>query len=265
MGTRASARWRWAQVLGVALALAACDDSSTGVQTHYASEPFEYKVDVADRLRLHVVGINGGVEIAGAAQLDSFVVAGERRVGSSSVEDAQEHLESLQVLIDETSPEDLLVRTEHPATPGNRNYVVEYDVLVPDDMETRVHNTNGNISARAFHHRLILVTTNGSIQVEETQADIAARTINGAIEANVSIGSGGVLNLVATNGDITVRVPASTSARLSAGIVNGRIDVSGLTLHDVEQTSSSLDARLGDGDGTIFVRTANGRIHIVGI
>lgn len=265
MGACASTRWRWALGLGVALALAACDDSSTGVQTHYASEPFEYKVGVADRVRFQVVGINGGIEITGVSQLDSFVVAGERRVGSSSVEDAREHLESLQVLIDDTSPEDLLVRTEHPATPGNRNYVVDFDLLVPDDIETRVHNTNGDIRARAFQHRLILVTTNGNVEVEDTQADIAARTINGAIVADVSVGSGGVLNFVATNGDITVRIPASTSARLSAGIVNGRIDVSGLTLHDVEQTSSSLDARLGDGDGTIFVRTANGRIHIVGI
>lgn len=264
MSANAFKRLRWALALGWVLALLACDDSSTDVQPQeWASEPLEYKVGVANQTRFFVVGINGAIEIVGAAQLDSFVVAGERRVGSSSVEDAEQYLDSLQVLVDDNDQE-LLIRTVHPTSPGSRSFVVDYDLRVPEAIEARVYNTNGSITARGFLHRLIVATTNGNVELEDMQADIAARTTNGNIVADVTLDPGGVVNSVTTNGNISLRIPASTSAQLTAAVINGRVDVSGLSLQDVTSTSTSLDGRLGEGEGTIYLRTTNGTITITG-
>jgi len=66
------------------------------------------------------------------------------------------------------------------------------------------------------------------------------------------------------NGRIALDIPQNTSAEFSASLVNGSISLQNLTLHNRVATSKSLQGRLGEGQGTITLRTTNGNIDVSG-
>ena len=66
------------------------------------------------------------------------------------------------------------------------------------------------------------------------------------------------------NGDIDLAVPTSTSADFSASTGNGTVSVSNLNLKGGTQTLRSKNGMLGQGEGTIALRTSNGHITVSG-
>lgn len=93
---------------------------------------------------------------------------------------------------------------------------------------------------------------------------VDADNSNGRIEAEMTLPPGAACNMTTTNGSIALEIPSDTSASLDARTTNGTVRVSNLTVKDSSSRGNGLEGTLGEGDGSIFLRTTNGNIVVKG-
>jgi len=147
--------------------------------------------------------------------------------------------------------------------------------------------TNGGIRVTGVKGSLSARTTNGSIHADDVAGGFEGTTTNGSITAKVAgkaegrgvraettnghvdltvdqVGSEGV-QVRTSNSAITLRVPASVNARVSASTSHGRVDDEfglGQPSSSRRDRQTSLDGTIGSGGPTISLRTTNGAIHL---
>lgn len=247
-----------AGVLAVALGLSACDgDPFSGGQQ--AQEEFFFEEDATGFSEFRLEGINGNIDLIAQSGTEELTVGGFRRVRSSSLADAQEQLERLQVVV--TGEGDaIVIRTEQPSDTEGRTFEVEYNLIVPERLAGIIINVNGNILIDAMDDDVEVITVNGNITLQDHFGSADVTTTNGNLDATVTISLGGVIDMNAVNGSIELDIPAATSATFAARLANGDITTSGLSLDNAQSTPISLTGVLGGGDGEIDIVTVNGNI-----
>jgi DUF4097 and DUF4098 domain-containing protein YvlB len=229
-----------------------------------ASESFRFAVDAENKAGLRVDGISGNVEVLGLAEADSVIITGERRVGSESLEDAQNHLTELQVEVSDLTS-GVQVKTIQPDEAHGRSYVVDYSITLPKTMDVVVNNVNGGVSINSIEGEIAVQNVNGSVMLDQIRGIAYVNVVNGQIQGHVALLSSGTsIEMITVNGSIGLDIPQSASAQFSASVVNGTIGVSGLALTDLVSTPYSLTGTLGDGQGRILLSTVNGSISVVG-
>ena len=251
-----------AGILAAALGLSACNgDLFSGGQQ--AQEEFFFEEDATGRTEFRLEGINGNIDVIAESGTDDLVVGGFRRVRSSSLADAREQLERLQVDV-RVEGDAIVIRTEQPSDTEGRTFEVEYNLIVPERLEGDIRNVNGNILIASMDDDVEVITTNGNITLQDHFGSAEVTSTNGNLSAAVTISLGGEIDMNTVNGNIDLDIPASTSATFSAKLANGSITTSGLSLDDAQSTPVSLTGILGDGDGEIDIETVNGNIAVRG-
>ena len=228
-----------------------------------AKESFSFAVGVVDHARLRLEGINGSVTITGESQSDSVIITGEKRVGSENIEDAQEHLQVLEVKVQDLG-DAVLVKTVQPEKTYGRSYVVDYTISLPRSLEVLADNVNGTVIIGSLNNLVFVNNVNGQITFNEIFGNAFANLVNGRIEGEVTLPSDGTINMAVVNGNIDLDIPVNTSAEFSAIVTNGTISVFGLHLQDLVSTPTSLRGTLGGGQGAISLITVNGNITVSG-
>jgi DUF4097 and DUF4098 domain-containing protein YvlB len=166
-------------------------------------------------------------------------------VKSESTEDAEAHLKELAVDVQDLTNE-ILVRTVQPNQSGGRNYIVNYTITLPKNMDITVNSLNGRVT------------------LDEILGSVFVDLVNGVIDGEVTLPLDGTINMGIMNGSIDLDIPLNTSAEFTAGVTNGNISVSNLELQNRVATSKSLTGTLGDGRGIISLSTTNGEIMVTG-
>jgi len=207
--------------------------------------------------------INGNVAITGISESDSVIITGERRVGSESMEDAEEYLKKLEVRVQDLGNE-VFVKTIQPEKSYGRNYVVNYTITLPKDLEILVSNVNGIVTIESINNDVTVTNVNGQVTLDEIFGSASVSLVNGQIEGEVTLPFDGVIGMSVVNGNIDLKIPVSTSAEFSAKVTNGNIGVSNLVLQNQVSSPTSLGGRLGDGEGMISLTTVNGNISVLG-
>ncbi len=257
--------------------------SSNGGQ-FYAEAPFFFEVAIDTHNRFFIQAVTGSVEIIGSTTADSVIIEGERRVGSSSPEDAKEHLDELQVEVEDLGTE-VTVETLQPKFALGRNYIVDYRVTVPDHLEVYANQVVGTVIIDAINSPVSVITINGDVdiadisgsaQVNVTNGQIFSQvtspsngaielsTINGSIDAEVVLPLDGTIDITVLHGDINLDIPQNTSAIFSARLIKGSIRLIDLVLQNEVKTPTSLTGILGDGRGDIWLETETGNITVTG-
>ncbi len=257
--------------LALCLILTGCSEDSNPVasdgnvdNTNFtASRSFSFEVGAAGHTRVMVEGINGDVVIVGNSEATSVIIAGQREVGSESTEDAEEHLQYLQVSVTDLGSE-ILAKTTQPSDTQGRSYVVDYDITLPEDMQVVASNVNGTLSVDAMTGSVTASVTNGQIDLDDINGSTDIDLVNGQISAEVSLPLDGTIDMSVTNGNINLRIPRTTSAVFTATVVNGIITTTNLDLQNMNRTDNSITGTLADGQGTITLRTVNGNISVTG-
>ncbi len=240
------------------------DSGDTVDNTNFIAErSFSYQVDVVDHSQLSLEAINGNIKITGMSGSDSVIITGIRRVGSESTQDAEEHLQLLEVSVEDLGNK-ILVKTLQPEKSYGRSYQVNYTITLPKDLKVLVSSVNGNVTLDSIDNDVIVSNVNGTITLNEIYGSAFVSLINGGIDGEITMPQDGVIQMSVVNGNIVLNIPVETSAEFAAGITNGNIVVSNLTLQNQVVTSSSLNGTLGDGKGTISVITVNGNISVSG-
>jgi DUF4097 and DUF4098 domain-containing protein YvlB len=245
------------------LPLAACDDDITSSNPFDAEESFSLKVDAAGVTVIDVNGINGGIVITGSATADSITVAGVKRVDAETQEAADTWLDSLEVQVTEASGS-VAVTTVQPTATQGRNFVVDYEIVIPENVRVVIENANGGIAVTALEAPVDIDNANGAILLDDIVGNVTVDLGNGAVSADVTLPASGQIDITVGNGDIELSIPDTTSAEFSAAVGNGTITMVGLTLQNQVSTSTSLTGTLGAGDGTIQLSTGNGTITVTG-
>lgn len=146
---------------------------------------------------------------------------------------------------------------------GKMTITITYTVRVPPGTSLEIENTNGSIGIHEASGAFDVDTVNGDITIDSFGGEGEASTSNGSIRCSIhALPPDGDLTLTSVNGGIDVRLPAGVGGRLVAKTVNGGIDCN-LTLREtMRKKRSSLRGVLGDGDGTVYLKTINGGIDI---
>ena len=255
-------------LVGAAVVLSACDgdilnDLNGPCCSGSAEAGFSFQADATGRVQFRLEAINGTVLVVGAANTETVVIQGTRRVESTSANDAAENLDLLQVEVSETASE-VVVRTDQPSNTGNRNFIVDYEISVPMRLFALIVNVNGNVTIQDIEGGVRVTNTNGNATLNDIVGEAEVVLVNGNIEAEVTPPATGTIELTNVNGNVTLNVPTTVSAELDASVTNGVITVSNLTVQNQVVTANSLTGTLGAGEGEIELRTVNGNVNITG-
>lgn len=248
--------------LVLALSWVGCSDS-TAPNTFLAKEAFSFSFDATAKLLLTLEAENGLITITGVPGGTQLSVQGERSVGSNSPTDAEQYLDSLRVVIDE-NPEDFVITTEGPSSPGSRTFTVDYEIELPDGLEIVIASGNGDITVAGMNGDIVIASGNGNVTLADIEASAVLALGNGNVDAEVTLPPGGNLELAVGNGLLAVAIPQSTSADFAAEVGNGSITIINLALTDETITPTMVTGRLGAGDGTINLSSGNGDIGVTG-
>ena len=112
-----------------------------------------------------------------------------------------------------------------------------------------------NVSVFTINSKTSLNTILGSVYIKQS---------SGEVEGNITLPLNGTIDMSLTNGQIKLEIPQNTSASYSANTVNGSISLSNLILDNIVDTSNSMQGTLGNGQGIISLKTANGNIQVSG-
>jgi hypothetical protein len=221
-------------------------------------------VPVAGQSRIRLDAGNGEIVITGQPGATSVRVNAELRVGSNvSRLDAENGMNQLGVLVAEGSDE-IFVQTVEPKNLVGRQFVVNYNITVPSGIAVDVTQDNGHVTVMDIESSLFVEVANGNVYMSDIFGFATVTVDHGSIDGTVTLPPGGEIMISTGIGDIDLRIPASTSAELSALVEFGAITWDNLDLLNVVHTNRSLTATLGDGTGLIDLDTRNGNIDVNG-
>jgi len=251
----------------LALYAAGCDllesDSEVYQTAHAARAEFHFTLPERGIDRLEIEAVNGPIAITAAAPDSAPGVSGERMVSSNSREDARNHLEELEVRC-LTLGRTVLLQTRQPRETSGRSYIVSYKVRIPSSWSLGVDLVNGLVTIDSMRSKTDVQLVNGDVALRGLSGDVTAHMVNGSVLGSVILPPQGRLVLETVNGAISLALPRSTSAQFGANVENGRIHFSELPLQDIRSNKKALYGRLGEGEGTIALKSVNGSILVQG-
>lgn len=130
--------------------------------------------------------------------------------------------------------------------------------------KAKLQTVSGDILAPVLGREAALETISGRIQASGGPwRTFKASTVSGSVQAAGGIAPGGELRIDSMSGDLQLQLPAGSSASVHAESFSGdlRSDV-GRVQRAEHGPGSSLDARIGDGDGSIKLETFSGNLRI---
>jgi hypothetical protein len=228
-----------------------------------ARESFSFQVDVVNHSRLRLEAISGSVTITGESGSDSVLITGEKRVGSESIQDAEEHLQELEVSVQDLGSE-VFVKTIQPEKTHGRSYVVDYTIALPKGLEVLVDHLSGIVEIDSVNNSVSVDHVSGQVLLDEVFGSALVNLVSGQIEAEVTLPEDGTINFNLVSGSVELNIPQNTSAEFSAKVTSGTISISNLVLQDQVSTPDSVTGTLGSGQGTISLNVVSGNISVSG-
>jgi DUF4097 and DUF4098 domain-containing protein YvlB len=141
---------------------------------------------------------------------------------------------------------------------------VHFVVKVPRQVALLAHTVNGSVKATDLGGDVEAETVNGSVEVS-TEGHAEAETVNGSIRVSAGRADwSGNASFRTVNGSITLTLPASASAEVSARTLNGEIETDfGLPVQGKRHhPRTRLDGTIGSGGRMLEMETVNGTIRL---
>jgi hypothetical protein len=249
--------------LGLAFIAAGCGDDITGSEEFMAERSFSVGYVVTTQSHFLAIGVFGNVVVKGSTNSGEIWIEGVRRVISPyDRQDASANLARFNNLI-LANQNQFSVITRLPSDLRGREYIIDYEITVPEGFAVTVSNVTGDVSISAVDNAVSVENFDGDVSLERIRGDITVELASGAIDAEVSLPVDGVVDLSTGNGNIDLAVPLSTSAEFYASAGNGMVSTGSLDVLDALGGDGTLFGTLGSGSGQITLATGNGDIALV--
>lgn len=230
----------------------------------FAEETFSSELPLSNQLRLRIEAVRGDIEIEGQDDIDSITIIARKRVGSTSLEDAEENLNELEILVTDQIDE-VTIQTLQPENSQGREYIVDYDIILPRTLETEVTVINGGVGILNMRKQIVVNAVNGTVFLSNIFASAEVSLTSGNIDSTMVIPLDGDIRMTVVNGNIDLYIPTITSAQFGASVTNGSIVTYNLEFEATVQSNHSLTGTLGTGEGTIDISSTNGNISVAGL
>jgi len=251
-------------LLAVFLISACDDDGIEAPQNPFAAQDtFDVTVTKSSRRELDLRAVNGTISITGDAGATTISVFAIKRVEAPTQADADARVRQIEVVVDSTG-DAVLVETVQPSKTEGRNYIVNYEVQVPRDFNIVVTGANGDVALDDINGIVSVTMANGRASLAGVVGSTTVILANGAIDGQVTLPLGELLDMRVANGEIDLMIPQSTSAQFHAEVEIGSVTVVGLNLQDAVVERRRVTGRLGAGDGAVSLIVANGDIFVEG-
>jgi len=229
-----------------------------------AVEVFSAEVPVVNHTQFILTGKDGVITVTGISGATSAIISAIKRVQSDSTEDADAHLQELEVNVQDLASE-IRVETIQPIDDGGRNYIVDYTITLPIFLEVRVQNTGGIVTLDSINNDVTVLNVGGNITLRNILGSALTDLVAGQIQGEVTLPLNGAIDMKTVSGDIDLAIPVNTSAEFSAAVNIGNISVSNLVLQNEVTTATFRSGTLGSGQGTITLEIeALGNISVSG-
>jgi len=221
-------------------------------------------VPVSSQIGVHVTGVNGELRVLGVAGSQEVAVRAIKRVRSSSTADAEAHLSDIHVQI-RSGAEEIRIETVQPERSGHRDYIVDYEITVPEHFHVTGINANGALFLEGVQADLVVDAGNGNVTIREVEGGAWISVGNGTVDASLVLPDGDQMVCAIGNGSMRLTVQREVSAELKARVGNGTISVSGLILVNPVSGPHMFHSQLGSGAGLIDLSVGNGTIQVWGV
>lgn len=127
-----------------------------------------------------------------------------------------------------------------------------------------VHSVNEDVEIAASSGDVTAETVNGQVTLIRVEAaSLAATTVNGDIQYDGPIRSGGRYDLSSHNGDLTLTVPEGTSATVAVSTFNGEFESEFPVTLTEARKGKRFSFTLGRGEAQVNLESFQGTIQLV--
>jgi hypothetical protein len=240
--------------------------SSTLLLASEFNEIRELSLDTSNKQSFTVKTTSGYLKIIGRDDLDQIQVKATIRVETGMTfdeDDAKEYLsDNLTLeLTDNGSGAELMVKFEDNSWFNNRSRAVDLDILVPSNLELKVHDGSGSLSIVGMTNGLDLKDGSGSatvkniagnVQIVDGSGSLTIEGIRGQLEIEDGSGSMSISNVT---GDIVID---DGSGSISIDDVRGsvRVDDGSGSINASNVTANFIVE--DDGSGSVSVSNIGG-------
>jgi hypothetical protein len=128
-----------------------------------------------------------------------------------------------------------------------------------------VNTVSGVIETHGLDGTVTFNSLSGDLALAGGSLDrLVAKSVSGKIAADVDLGQGGQVQVSTVSGEVTLRLPESTSAEVDLNSAAGRVETAFTELHPSERpVATSLTGTLGDGSGRLSVNTVSGSVTLL--
>lgn len=229
-----------------------------------SQESFLITRSIAGKSEVSLANVNGTITVIGVDTLSEARISGTKIVKDQTEEAARQHIADLSVDVQELGST-LQIRTTQPSTTGKRSYQVNYELLVPSSWKVTVSNVNGNVDVQNIHNAVGASVVNGVVNTTEIAGNLNLAVTNGTISGKVAIPENGSCVLSLVNGNVSLLIPRTTSATVSATVTLGTISIANLPMTYTTNTPVIVTGVLGTGKGTIRLSSVTGVVQLIGL
>lgn len=244
--------------------------TAAALQGTTQDDPFRWSGTLAAGKTIEIRGINGAITASATTGRETRVSA-VKRARRSDVESVEIRVEEHEdgVTICAIYPSQRSSEGCRGESRRNRNgdheendVQVDFTVEVPANVKFTGRTVNGDVEATGLTADAEVTTVNGDAEVS-TRGMAEATTVNGNVIARVGRGDWtGPAEFTTVNGSVTVTLPASVNADVSASTVNGDISTDFPLTVRGRFGPRRLTGTIGNGGRTLSLKTVNGSIAI---
>jgi len=261
----------WVVLAAIGVLAAQSSVEAQEKRTVFTEENVHWQAKLAAGETLEIVGRNGEIDANGSAGEAAEVEATKRGHGDDEkqafieVVEYSDGVTICAVYAREAKPGRCHrggVDSESGGFWHNSRAKINFSVKVPRGVILKAETTNGSIHARDLNSVVEADTTNGNVDVS-TSEWASGRTTNGHVD--VTMGKAdwkGELELLSTNGGITVSLPASAEFKVKAATTNGNIHTDFPITVQGTFATKNVSGTVGSGGRELKLATTNGGIEV---
>ena len=228
----------------------------------------EWNLPADEHLQFKLRNTRGAIEVIGWDR-DEVEIYATIRIRAASKNKAEKIFGKIEFEIGQ-EPGNISIKALVPnyqkdciAGDGNTTVWVEYSIRVPYDTDVDIRSIISDIAVVQVGGTFRIRTRQGSIDMLSRGGWGFLRTDNGDIGCELAfLPAGGKIRLKSGNGELSLGIPADTSASIKAKTGAGRVKVN-LTMTGVEKKKRRVKKGvLGGGDGEIILESGNGDITV---
>lgn len=255
------------------------DFAASGEREEVVEEE-EWTLDGEGVARVRAETGNGGITLS-AAEDDQVRVRAVKKVRGRDQEATREFAGQVKITVEQVGDEIRITR-EYPRPPRGIRVEVGYEIQAPPRLDLSLHALNGKIRVQGAGANVEAVSANGAVELEGGRGQIRAHTKNGKINAAVEVLEGGgefaslngrvevkinegqaPVEAKTLNGSIELTLPGDFNGQLDAETTNGQVQSEFPITVTGKVKKNHLEGPIGHGgEDAVRLHTLNGSIHL---